>query len=117
MARATGMPRVLDHITAATRTNAALLAAFAGSAQYSGHRVKPRHHLASAPFATLLAFTKGLNMKIIWLGHSGFRIETEGAVLLIDPWLSGNPMFPADRAGLPPGIRVLEPQVLEPIVL
>ena len=36
-------------------------------------------------------------MKIIWLGHSGFRIEIEQAVLLIDPWLDGNPMFPADR--------------------
>lgn len=36
-------------------------------------------------------------MKITWLGHSGFRIEIEGAVLLIDPWLAGNPMFPQDR--------------------
>jgi L-ascorbate metabolism protein UlaG (beta-lactamase superfamily) len=36
-------------------------------------------------------------MKIIWLGHSGFRIEIEGAVLLIDPWLDGNPLFPAER--------------------
>ena len=36
-------------------------------------------------------------MKITWLGHSGFRIEIEGAVLLIDPWLTGNPMFPADQ--------------------
>ncbi len=36
-------------------------------------------------------------MNITWLGHSGFRIEIEGAVLLIDPWLTGNPMFPADR--------------------
>jgi L-ascorbate metabolism protein UlaG (beta-lactamase superfamily) len=36
-------------------------------------------------------------MQIIWLGHSGFRIEIETAVLLIDPWLTGNPMFPADR--------------------
>lgn len=36
-------------------------------------------------------------MKITWLGHSGFRIEIEGAVLLVDPWLTGNPMFPADR--------------------
>ena len=36
-------------------------------------------------------------MRIIWLGHSGFRIEIEGATLLIDPWLTGNPMFPADR--------------------
>jgi L-ascorbate metabolism protein UlaG (beta-lactamase superfamily) len=36
-------------------------------------------------------------MQITWLGHSGFRIEIEGATLLIDPWLSGNPMFPAAR--------------------
>lgn len=36
-------------------------------------------------------------MKIIWLGHSGFRIEIENAVLLVDPWLTGNPMFPADQ--------------------
>ena len=36
-------------------------------------------------------------MQITWLGHSGFRIEIEQAVLLIDPWLTGNPMFPAAR--------------------
>ncbi|AXQ94109.1 metal-dependent hydrolase [Cereibacter azotoformans] len=36
-------------------------------------------------------------MKITWLGHSGFRIEIEEAVLLVDPWLSGNPMFPIER--------------------
>ena len=36
-------------------------------------------------------------MKITWLGHSGFRIETANAVLLIDPWLTGNPVFPAER--------------------
>ncbi len=36
-------------------------------------------------------------MNITWLGHSGFRIEIEGAVLLIDPWLEGNPMFPSDQ--------------------
>ncbi|MEM9248898.1 MAG: metal-dependent hydrolase [Pseudomonadota bacterium] len=36
-------------------------------------------------------------MKIIWLGHSGFRIEIGGEVLLVDPWLDGNPMFPEDR--------------------
>lgn len=36
-------------------------------------------------------------MKLTWLGHSGFRLEIEGAVILIDPWLSGNPMFPAAR--------------------
>ncbi|MFV0491409.1 MAG: metal-dependent hydrolase [Pseudorhodobacter sp.] len=36
-------------------------------------------------------------MQITWLGHSGFRIEIEDAVLLIDPWLTGNPMFPENR--------------------
>lgn len=36
-------------------------------------------------------------MKLTWLGHSGFRLDIEQAVILIDPWMSGNPMFPADR--------------------
>jgi L-ascorbate metabolism protein UlaG (beta-lactamase superfamily) len=36
-------------------------------------------------------------MKIIWLGHSGFRIEIGRAVLLVDPWFDGNPMFPKGR--------------------
>lgn len=36
-------------------------------------------------------------MKLTWLGHSGFRLEIEQAVILIDPWMSGNPMFPEDQ--------------------
>ena len=36
-------------------------------------------------------------MNIIWLGHSGFRMEIEDAAILIDPWLTGNPMFPQER--------------------
>jgi L-ascorbate metabolism protein UlaG (beta-lactamase superfamily) len=36
-------------------------------------------------------------MKITWLGHASFRIDIEDAVLLIDPWLTGNPSFPDDR--------------------
>ena len=37
-------------------------------------------------------------MKITWLGHSGFRIEIGDQVILLDPWLTGNPMFdPARR--------------------
>jgi len=36
-------------------------------------------------------------MKITWLGHSGFRIEIADQVLLVDPWLTGNPMFDALR--------------------
>ena len=38
-------------------------------------------------------------MKITWLGHSGFRIEIGDQVLLIDPWFTGNPVFPEDRRG------------------
>ncbi len=36
-------------------------------------------------------------MNIIWLGHGSFRIEIEDQVLLIDPWLNGNPMMPQDQ--------------------
>lgn len=35
-------------------------------------------------------------MKLTWLGHSGFRLEIENAVILIDPWFTGNPLFPAE---------------------
>lgn len=30
-------------------------------------------------------------MKLMWLGHSAFRVETGKAVVLIDPFLTGNP--------------------------
>ncbi len=34
-------------------------------------------------------------IKLTWLGHSTFRIETpEGKTLYIDPWIEGNPMCP-----------------------
>lgn len=36
-------------------------------------------------------------MKIIWLGHSSFRIEIGDQVLLVDPWVTGNPVFPQER--------------------
>jgi L-ascorbate metabolism protein UlaG (beta-lactamase superfamily) len=38
-------------------------------------------------------------MKITWLGHSGFRIEIADQILLVDPWLTGNPMFEAEHRG------------------
>lgn len=37
-------------------------------------------------------------MKLIWLGHSAFRIELGAAVILIDPFLRGNPKFNGDFA-------------------
>jgi L-ascorbate metabolism protein UlaG (beta-lactamase superfamily) len=34
-------------------------------------------------------------IKLTWLGHATFRIETpEGKTLYIDPWIGGNPMCP-----------------------
>ena len=36
-------------------------------------------------------------MKIIWLGHSGFRIEIGNQIFLIDPWLKNNPVFPSSK--------------------
>ncbi len=38
-------------------------------------------------------------LKITWLGHATFRIETPGGnTLLVDPWVMGNPMCPdADK--------------------
>ncbi len=32
-------------------------------------------------------------MKIQWLGHSAFRIETADQVVIVDPFLTGNPTF------------------------
>ena len=32
-------------------------------------------------------------MKITWLGHASFRIEIGDQVLLLDPWVRGNPVF------------------------
>ena len=34
-------------------------------------------------------------MKLTWIGHSGFRLETGSSVLLIDPFLTGNGVFEA----------------------
>ena len=36
-------------------------------------------------------------MKITWMGHASFRMEIGNQVLLIDPWVTGNPVFPADQ--------------------
>ncbi len=38
-------------------------------------------------------------MRITWLGHAGFRIEIEDVVILLDPWLEGNPMLPEELHG------------------
>lgn len=37
-------------------------------------------------------------MKLTWLGHSAFRIETAQAKILIDPFFTGNPGFAGQNA-------------------
>jgi L-ascorbate metabolism protein UlaG (beta-lactamase superfamily) len=37
-------------------------------------------------------------MKLTWLGHSAFRLETGKAKILIDPFLTGNPSFSGQNA-------------------
>ena len=36
-------------------------------------------------------------MKITWFGHSTFRLDFAGKVVLIDPFFTGNPAFDGDR--------------------
>jgi L-ascorbate metabolism protein UlaG (beta-lactamase superfamily) len=34
-------------------------------------------------------------IQITWLGHAAFEIRFEGGeVLLLDPWINGNPAYP-----------------------
>lgn len=33
-------------------------------------------------------------LELLWLGHATFKIEYEGTVLLIDPWVANNPSCP-----------------------
>lgn len=37
-------------------------------------------------------------MKITWFGHSAFRLDFGASVVLIDPFLTGNPSFSGNRA-------------------
>jgi L-ascorbate metabolism protein UlaG (beta-lactamase superfamily) len=40
-------------------------------------------------------------IKITWLGHATFRIETpQGKTLLIDPWVTGNPKCPEQEKNI-----------------
>jgi len=42
-------------------------------------------------------------MKITWLGHSAYRVEIGNSVIMIDPFLSGSPVFDGDVATISKG--------------
>jgi len=42
--------------------------------------------------------------KITWFGHSVIQLETGGATLLVDPFLTGNPLAAAEAADLAPDV-------------
>jgi L-ascorbate metabolism protein UlaG (beta-lactamase superfamily) len=43
-------------------------------------------------------------MKLTWYGHSAFRAEIDGAVILIDPFFTGNPAFEGDVGAVSGGV-------------
>ena len=43
-------------------------------------------------------------MKITWFGHSCFRLDMDGASVLIDPFITGNPVCPVDQATASKGV-------------
>ncbi len=43
-------------------------------------------------------------MQLTWFGHSAFRLEFAGKVVLIDPFFTGNPAFVSDRAAAVRGV-------------
>lgn len=43
-------------------------------------------------------------MKLIWLGHSAFRVDLDDAHVLIDPFLTGNPQFSGDFDAVTAGV-------------
>ena len=43
-------------------------------------------------------------MKLTWYGHSAFRVDIDGAAILIDPFFTGNPAFEGDIAAISQGV-------------
>lgn len=43
-------------------------------------------------------------MKLTWYGQSAFRVEVDGATILIDPFLSGNPLWKGGWEGPAEGV-------------
>jgi len=48
-----------------------------------------------------------MSIKITWLGHSAFKLEADGHTILLDPFLTGNPLAAAKPEDLNPEIIFL----------
>jgi L-ascorbate metabolism protein UlaG (beta-lactamase superfamily) len=48
-----------------------------------------------------------MSIKITWLGHSAFKLESDGHTILLDPFLTGNPLAAARPEELNPEIIFL----------
>src|SRR5450631_1669831 len=42
-------------------------------------------------------------MKLTWFGHSAFRIDVDHSIILMDPFLTGNPRFGGDPTAVSAG--------------
>lgn len=48
-----------------------------------------------------------MSIKVLWFGHSGFKLDIAGTTVLIDPFLSGNPLATTDPKTIPADYVVL----------
>ena len=48
-----------------------------------------------------------MSVTITWLGHSAFKLEAEGHEILLDPFLTGNPLAATKPEDLKPEIIFL----------
>ena len=56
-------------------------------------------------------------MRVTFLGHAGLKIETDGATLLCDPWLSPEGAFQASWFQFPENSHLVTPALSDPTAL
>jgi UDP-MurNAc hydroxylase len=56
-------------------------------------------------------------VRVTFLGHAGLKIETDGATLLCDPWLSPEGAFQASWFQFPENSHLVTPELFEPTAL
>ena len=56
-------------------------------------------------------------MRVTFTGHAGLKVETDGATLLCDPWLSPEGAFQASWFQFPENSHLVTPELCEPTAL